>query len=80
MIPYDLPPTFILIGLFLYGAVLGSFLAVCVHRLPQHENVFAAWRTLWDKPSHCDRCQKRLFVRDNVPIFGWLWLGGRCRF
>ncbi len=80
MIPYDLPPAFILTWLFLYGAVLGSFLTVCVHRLPRHENVFAAWRTLWDKPSHCDRCQKRLFVRDNVPIFGWLWLGGRCRF
>jgi leader peptidase (prepilin peptidase) / N-methyltransferase len=80
VIPYDLPPTFILVWLFLYGAVLGSFLTVCVDRLPRHENVFAAWHTLWDKPSHCDRCQKRLLARDNVPIFGWLWLGGRCRF
>ncbi len=80
MIPFDLPPFVFLLFLFVYGAVLGSFLTVCVHRLPQHEDVFAAWRSLIDNPSHCDRCQKRLLARDNVPIFGWLVLGGRCRF
>jgi len=71
---------FTLLWLFLYGAVLGSFLGVCVQRLPQHESVFAAWRSMIDTPSHCDRCQRRLLARDNVPIFGWLLLGGRCRF
>ena len=80
MIPYDLPPAFMIVWLFLYGAVLGSFLTVCVHRLPQHESVFAAWRSLVNCPSHCDRCQKKLLMRDNVPIFGWLRLRGRCRF
>lgn len=66
--------------LFLYGAVIGSFLTVCVHRLPQHESVLAAWRSLVGSPSHCDRCHQRLLARDNIPIFGWLLLGGRCRF
>lgn len=80
MIPYDLPPLFMAVWLFIYGAALGSFLTVCVHRLPPHESVWAAWRSLGDGPSHCDRCQKHLLMRDNIPIFGWLKLRGRCRF
>ncbi|MDB5336884.1 MAG: pppA [Planctomycetaceae bacterium] len=80
MIPYDLPPYFMLSWMFLYGAVIGSFLTVCVHRLPMHGGIFAAWRSLVDNASHCDRCQQKLLARDNIPIFGWLLLGGRCRF
>ncbi len=81
MIPYDLPPAFMVVFMFLYGAVLGSFLTVCVHRFPPHETVFGAWRSL-TKPlwSYCDRCETRLPAKDNVPILGWLWLRGRCRF
>ena len=81
MIPYDLPPAFMIVFMFLYGAVLGSFLTVCVHRFPPHESVFAAWRSLIDPlSSYCDRCGTRLPAKDNVPIVGWLWLHGRCRF
>lgn len=81
MIPYDLPPAFMVVFLFLYGAVLGSFLTVCVHRFPQHEGVLSAWRSLVHPlSSFCDRCERRLPARDNVPIIGWLLLGGRCRF
>lgn len=80
MIPYDLPPYFMLSWMFLYGAVIGSFLTVCVHRLPLHSGVWAAWRSLVNHASHCDHCQQKLLARDNIPIFGWLILGGRCRF
>lgn len=80
MIPYDLPAYFMLSWLFLYGAVIGSFLTVCVHRLPKHAGILAAWRSLVHNPSHCDRCEKKLLARDNIPIFGWLFLRGRCRF
>ena len=80
MIPYDLPPYFMLSWMFLYGAIIGSFLTVCVHRLPQRNGLFAAWWSLVDNASHCDRCQQKLLARDNIPIFGWLMLGGRCRF
>lgn len=81
MIPYDLPPAFMVIFMFLYGAVLGSFLTVCVHRFPQHESVFAAWKSLINPlSSYCDRCGTRLPAKDNVPIIGWIWLRGRCRF
>jgi leader peptidase (prepilin peptidase)/N-methyltransferase len=81
VIPYDLPPAFMAIFLFLYGAVLGSFLTVCVHRFPQHETVRGAWLSLV-RPlsSFCDRCGTRLPAKDNIPIVGWLWLRGRCRF
>lgn len=80
MIPYDLPAYFMLSWLFLYGAVIGSFLTVCIHRLPQHESIWAAWRSLAGSPSQCDRCHQKLLARDNIPILGWLLLGGRCRF
>lgn len=81
MIPYDLPPAFMVVFMFLYGAVLGSFLTVCVHRFPPHETVFGAWRSLTHPvSSYCDRCGKTLPAKDNIPIFGWLRLRGRCRF
>lgn len=66
--------------LFLYGAVLGSFLTVCVHRLPKHASIRDGWAALTHKPSHCDQCDQRLLARDNIPILGWLILWGRCRF
>jgi leader peptidase (prepilin peptidase)/N-methyltransferase len=81
VIPYDLPISFMVIFLFLYGAVLGSFLTVCVHRFPQHERVRDAWRSLIHPlSSYCDRCERRLPAKDNIPILGWLLLRGRCRF
>lgn len=53
------------------GASVGSFLNVVVWRLPQGLNV--------NGHSFCPRCRNALRAHDNVPIFGWLWLGGRCR-
>ena len=80
MIPYDLPPYFMLSWMFLYGAVIGSFLTVCVHRLPMYAGVRAGLLSLVKSASHCDHCHQHLLARDNIPIFGWLLLGGRCRF
>ncbi|HIK44208.1 MAG TPA: prepilin peptidase [Leptolyngbyaceae cyanobacterium M65_K2018_010] len=54
------------------GAALGSFLNVVIYRLPQG-------LSLLYPPSHCPQCHTRLKPYDNVPILGWLWLGGRCR-
>lgn len=80
MIPFDLPPWFVLSWLFLLGAVIGSFLTVCVHRLPAHQTILAGWGSLIHNPSHCDRCHQGLLIRDNIPILGWIFLGGKCRF
>ncbi|MBW4491802.1 MAG: prepilin peptidase [Oscillatoria princeps RMCB-10] len=57
---------------FALGASIGSFLNVVVYRLP------AGLSLLWP-PSRCPKCLNRLGARENVPVFGWLCLRGRCR-
>ena len=64
----------LLIILFaLLGLAIGSFLNVCIDRLP-------AGRSLVHPPSYCDTCQQRLSARDLIPVFSYLWLRGRCRY
>lgn len=55
-----------------FGAAFGSFLNVVVYRLP------AKLSLLWP-PSRCPVCLHKLGKRENIPIFGWLLLKGRCR-
>ena len=55
------------------GAVIGSFLNVCIHRIPREESIAFP-------PSHCPSCQHRLGPLDLVPVFSWLWLKGKCRY
>jgi len=57
---------------FLYGAVVGSFLNVCIYRIPNHESIIT-------KRSHCPRCGGQLTWRDLIPLLSWVWLRGRCR-
>ncbi|HUQ70838.1 MAG TPA: prepilin peptidase, partial [Planctomycetaceae bacterium] len=80
MILFDTPPWIVWTMLFLVGACVGSFLNVCIYRLPQHESVWRAWSSLHHPPSHCPYCRTRIWHRDNIPILGWLLIGGRCRF
>jgi leader peptidase (prepilin peptidase)/N-methyltransferase len=63
-------PIAVLLGLF--GLAVGSFLNVCIHRLPRRES-------LTFPPSHCTACGRRLSWFENVPVVAWLVLGGRCR-
>ena len=56
----------------LLGLSVGSFLNVCIYRLPRGES-------LAYPPSRCPRCGKRLAWYDNVPVVSWLVLRGRCR-
>jgi len=80
MIPFDLPQPVVLLWLFVFGAVIGSFLNVCIYRIPQHESLWAQLRGLNHPPSSCPWCKKRILATDNIPIIGWIRLGGRCRF
>jgi leader peptidase (prepilin peptidase)/N-methyltransferase len=69
----------ILPWLFIVGAVLGSFLNVCIYRIPKHGRFRDQLRGLINPPSSCPSCGNRISRRDNIPIFGWLILLGRCR-
>jgi leader peptidase (prepilin peptidase) / N-methyltransferase len=56
---------------FALGSAIGSFLNVVVYRLPAGLSVLSP-------PSRCPKCLNRLRFYENVPVFGWLWLRGRC--
>jgi leader peptidase (prepilin peptidase)/N-methyltransferase len=57
---------------FMIGAVIGSFLNVCIHRLPAGESVVYP-------PSHCPGCGARIRSWDNIPLLSYVLLRGRCR-
>lgn len=57
---------------FCVGASVGSFLNVCVWRLPRGESLIRP-------ASRCPRCGSAISAHDNLPVLGWLLLRGRCR-
>ncbi|NJR65174.1 MAG: prepilin peptidase [Leptolyngbyaceae cyanobacterium CRU_2_3] len=58
---------------FALGAAVGSFLNVVIYRIP-------SGLSLLFPPSRCPHCLRKLKSYDNVPVLGWLWLKGRCRY
>jgi leader peptidase (prepilin peptidase)/N-methyltransferase len=64
----------LLIILFaILGLAVGSFLNVCIDRLPQNKSIVLP-------PSHCEACQHKLAAKDLIPVFSYLRLRGRCRY
>jgi len=61
-----------LLAAFLGGACIGSFLNVCIHRIPEDQSVVRPG-------SRCPRCAAPIAWYDNVPIVSWIALGARCR-
>jgi leader peptidase (prepilin peptidase)/N-methyltransferase len=67
-----MPDSLLWVFALLFGASIGSFLNVCVYRLPAGESVV--------RPrSRCPSCETPIEARDNLPVLGWLLLRGRCR-
>jgi leader peptidase (prepilin peptidase)/N-methyltransferase len=58
---------------FIFGTLVGSFLNVCIARLPKKESIVKP-------PSHCPNCDNRIPFYDNIPLISYLFLRGRCRF
>jgi leader peptidase (prepilin peptidase)/N-methyltransferase len=60
------------IAVFVFGAMIGSFLNVCIYRMPRKESlVFPG--------SHCPHCETPIRFYDNIPVVGWFLLLGKCR-
>lgn len=63
----------IVIGAALVGLCFGSFLNVCILRLPHDQSLLRPRST-------CPRCKQPIAWRDNIPVVSWLWLRGKCRW
>lgn len=59
--------------IFCFGCIIGSFLNVCIFRIPKEESIAFP-------PSHCGYCKHKLGPKDLVPIFSFLFLKGKCRY
>ena len=59
-------------AVFVFGLVVGSFLNVCIARLPHG-------RSIATPPSHCPRCQSGIKFYDNIPVISFLLLRAKCR-
>lgn len=57
---------------FAIGAIIGSFLNVVIHRVPNEESIVFP-------NSACPKCKKGIAGYDNIPVISWLILGGKCR-
>jgi leader peptidase (prepilin peptidase)/N-methyltransferase len=66
------PETVAVVILTLLGLAVGSFLNVCIHRLPRRQSLVSP-------PSRCPDCRYQLRWIDNIPVVSYLLLGGRCR-
>jgi leader peptidase (prepilin peptidase) / N-methyltransferase len=60
------------LGAFLFGLVVGSFLNVCILRIPADKSIVLP-------SSSCPKCGKAIAPYDNIPVLSWLFLGGKCR-
>lgn len=58
--------------IFLFGMIVGSFLNVCILRIPAGESIV-------HPRSRCPKCAKPIAGHDNIPVLSWLLLGGKCR-
>jgi len=57
---------------FVFGSIVGSFLNVCIHRMPLGQSIVSP-------PSHCPHCRYSIPWFLNIPLVTWLYLGGKCK-
>jgi len=59
--------------IFIFGLAIGSFLNVCIYRIPKGESIISP-------PSRCPKCKREIKFYDNIPIISFILLRGRCRY
>src|SRR5215470_13282687 len=62
----------LIVVVFVFGAIVGSFLNVCIVRIPKGDSIV-------DPPSRCPACKTAIRFYDNIPLISYLVLRGRCR-
>jgi leader peptidase (prepilin peptidase)/N-methyltransferase len=62
----------VILYIFMAGIIAGSFLNVCIYRIPRGESMMLGF-------SHCPCCGRRIRAMDLVPLLSFLWLRGKCR-
>ncbi len=65
--------TLIILYIAVLGLIIGSFLNVCIYRIPTEQSIISP-------PSHCTGCNTRLKALDLIPVFSWVFLRGKCRY
>jgi len=63
--------TFGMVSTFVLGCCIGSFLNVCIWRVPRGMSVVSP-------PSHCPKCDHQITPLENIPLLSWIFLGGKC--
>jgi len=63
----------LIVASIIFGAMIGSFLNVCIHRLPKEESIVRPG-------SHCPKCKTPIQYYDNIPLISFLLLRGKCRY
>lgn len=64
--------TFFLVSAFIFGAIVGSFLNVCILRIPEELSIV-------HPASRCPSCEQPIAFYDNIPVLSWIFLKGKCR-
>ena len=63
--------TFWVVISFVFGCCIGSFLNVCIWRVPRGMSIISP-------PSHCPKCDYKITALENIPLLSWIFLGGKC--
>lgn len=63
----------LVIIIFIFGLLIGSFLNVCIYRIPREESIAYP-------PSHCTSCSRRIKIYDLMPAVSYILLNGKCRY
>lgn len=75
---FGYPMVVCLVYLFIVGTVVGSFLNVCIYRIPTRDRLLESLHAIVSPRSRCPKCGQGIPLRFNVPVLGWVLLRGRC--